>query len=286
MKTSHSSRLAILAATLAAASAVAPAVLCANSAIPSLPVGAMSAYPTVVQTGTKPTLNWNILYPSQVGDMVDVVPPGTLVPNDTVYVTVQIVGTGISTCDPTQGSAPLYTEVRLSLDGGPYVQLFYGVQADVNPSHLLYVKKVRKNDTINFAGRYVQKNGDWSSLYSSRGSGMRVVSMVNGDLPPTTFPLHQSPKLASYLAPYLDASGRVRIGPLSVLVMMELGQDDRTLECFDYQDQLLLVTFSKKHPNNGHGNNLDGVDVSNPGQGSGGPNGEIDPSGDIDDERK
>lgn len=36
--------------------------------------------------------------------------------------------------------------------------------------------------------------------------------------------------------------------------------------------------------NNGHGNNDDGVDVSNPGQGNGGPNGEEDPSGEIDDE--
>tara|TARA_R110002096_G_scaffold67332_11_gene163420 strand:- start:25982 stop:27628 length:1647 start_codon:yes stop_codon:yes gene_type:complete len=36
--------------------------------------------------------------------------------------------------------------------------------------------------------------------------------------------------------------------------------------------------------NNGHGNNEDGVDVSNPGNGHGGPNGSDDPSGDIDDE--
>lgn len=38
--------------------------------------------------------------------------------------------------------------------------------------------------------------------------------------------------------------------------------------------------------NNGHGNNADGVDVSNPGQGGGGPNGEVDPSGGVDDEIK
>jgi hypothetical protein len=38
--------------------------------------------------------------------------------------------------------------------------------------------------------------------------------------------------------------------------------------------------------NNGHGNNLDGVDVSNPGKGLGGPNGAIDLSGDMDDEAK
>jgi hypothetical protein len=36
--------------------------------------------------------------------------------------------------------------------------------------------------------------------------------------------------------------------------------------------------------NNGHGNNRDGVDCSNPGRGHGGPNGEDDPSGDDDDE--
>ena len=38
--------------------------------------------------------------------------------------------------------------------------------------------------------------------------------------------------------------------------------------------------------NNGHGNNTDGVDVSNPGQGNGGPNGQEDESGDEDDENQ
>jgi len=39
-----------------------------------------------------------------------------------------------------------------------------------------------------------------------------------------------------------------------------------------------------QHQNNGHGNNLDGIDSSNPGKGSGGPNGAIDPSAGVDDE--
>lgn len=39
------------------------------------------------------------------------------------------------------------------------------------------------------------------------------------------------------------------------------------------------------HDNDGHGNNEDGVDVSNPGQGGGGPTGADDPSGDVDDEK-
>jgi hypothetical protein len=82
----------------------------------------------------------------------------------------------------------------------------------------------------------------------------------------------------------LDSTGKVKIGPLSVLIMMELGQANRSSRCFDIQDQVLLVTFSTKHPNNGHGNNLDGVDSSNPGGGGGGPNGRVDPSGGVDDE--
>jgi hypothetical protein len=47
---------------------------------------------------------------------------------------------------------------------------------------------------------------------------------------------------------------------------------------------------STGHYNNGHGNNVDGVDSSNPGQGKGGPTGlnnsGLDPSGGIDDESK
>jgi hypothetical protein len=36
--------------------------------------------------------------------------------------------------------------------------------------------------------------------------------------------------------------------------------------------------------NNGHGNNADGVDSSNPGEGGGGPTGAVDPSDGVDDE--
>jgi hypothetical protein len=42
----------------------------------------------------------------------------------------------------------------------------------------------------------------------------------------------------------------------------------------------------KPKNNNGHGNNADGVDVSNPGRGKGGPNGKVDRSGKVDDEVK
>lgn len=274
-----------------------------GSTIPSIPSGVMTAFPTVVQTGAKPTLTWSILYPAMIGipgggggngngsgggnngsvGIVTVSPPGTLTPSTTVYATVQVVGTGITACDTTRDALTHFSDARVSFNGGAYQQLFYGTQAQVLPSKQVYIKKLLANQTLDFGGRYV-KDGVYSPFYTTRSANFQVVALVNGQTPPTSSPLHLSSSLASYLRPYLDSTGKVKIGPLSVLIVMELGQTNRSSRCFDLQDQVLLVTFSTKHPNNGHGNNLDGVDSSNPGNGKGGPNGMVDPSGGFDDE--
>jgi len=282
MKTSQLA--AVSAAVISLGTLVPSRSVAATSTIPSVPIGTMSAYPTVVQTGTKPTLTWEILYPSKVSDVATINPPGTItLIQSNIYVSVQPIGTGITACDSTQGTTPLYTDARMSINGAAYKQLFYGVQSNVESAYSLYIKKLDTGTKIDFSGRYV-KNGAWSPLYTTISSNFQVISLINGDTPPTSFSLYQSSNLASYLRPYLDASGKVKIGPLSVLVMMELGQTNHSMPCFDYQDMVLLVTFSTKHSNNGHGNNLDGVDSSNPGQGGGGPNGMVDPSGGVDDE--
>lgn len=257
--------------------------LAAPSTIPSVPVGVISANPMVVQTGTKPTLSWDILYPSNVGNVVCIQPPGTLITCTSTYVTVQIVGTSVTTNGSCHSSITNYTEARVSLNGGNYQQLFYGTQEHVDPSKKLFVKKLKAGDTIDFGGRYVENNS-WSPFYTTKSGNFQVVALVNGQTPPSSSLVGPSATVNSYLRPYLDASGKVKIGPMSVLILMELVQNDRSHPCYDLQDQVLLVTFSSKHPNNGHGNNLDGVDSSNPGRGSGGPNGAIDPSGGVDDE--
>jgi len=250
--------------------------------IPASPAGAMTVTPKMVQTGTTPVVQWDILYPGKVSDVAIINPPGTLFLTKSMYVSVQPIGTGATAGDSSQ-TAPYPTDAQISVNGGSYQQLFYGTQANVDSAYSLYVKKHSENTTIDFGGRYV-KDDAWSPFYTTKHPNIQVVSLVNGDTPPTRALLGLSPNLASYLKPYLDTSGKVKIGPLSVLVLMELGTTDHDKGYFDYQDQVLLVTFSSKHPNNGHGNNLDGVDSSNPGNGSGGPNGAIDPSGDVDDE--
>ena len=282
MKTSQLA--AVSAAAMIVGTLVPSRALAATSTIPSAPIGTLTAYPTVVQTGTKPTLTWSILYPSVVSDVATIGPPGTItITKKNTYVSVQPIGTGITACDASQGTTPLYTDARISVNGSSYVQLFYGIQTDVSPAYSLYIKKLGVGDTLNFSGRYV-KNGTWSSLFTTKSANFQVVTLVNGDTPPTTFPLYQASTLASYLRPYLSSTGKINIGPMSAIVLMELGQTNRSMSCFDYQDMVLLVTFSTQHPNNGHGNNLDGVDSSNPGQGHGGPNGMVDPSAGIDDE--
>lgn len=258
-----------------------------KTTIPTMPVGALSAYPTVVQTGTKPTLTWNIVYPSKVSDVATITPPGTItITKNNTTVSVQPIGTGLSAGNSAQGSAALPVEARISVNGSAYTQIFYGTQAQVNPDWVLYSKKLSNNTTIDFGGRYVDAN-QWTPFYTTRSSNMQVVALVDGDTPPTAFSLSESPVLANHLRPYLDASGKVNIGPLSVLVLMELNQNNKSSSTFDYQDMGLLLTFNGKS-NNGHGNNLDGVDSSNPGRGRGGPTGlnnaGLDPSGGVDDE--
>jgi hypothetical protein len=359
-----------LAATFLALSAI-PA-MAETSTIPSFPVGSLSAYPTVVQTGTKPTLTWSILYPSTVPDLVTINPPGTIESSsNSTYADVKVVGaetlcnTGCTTlvsltpqneatqmiaaaCQQLfrsrqttsarpfdkyfarlkslranfqnpktnslfdfnlnedtsdslspfhnvdrggngQATTPVTTmppalpvEARISFNGGAYQQLFYGTQSDIDPAHTAYFKKLVKGDTLDFGGRYLL-NGAWTPFYTTRSSNLQVVALVNGQMPPTHYLLYRQAFVASYLKPYLDASGRVRIGPLSVLILRELDNSDHSSGCFDYQDMILLVTLAAKN-NNGNGNNIDGVDCSNPGNGHGGPNGTVDPSGGVDDE--
>lgn len=280
-------------AKLAAAAAAlcllgtAPLALAQTTLVPAAPLGMLDAYPTVVQTGTKPTLTWGIVYPSNITNVITINPPGTVVVNTGGYVTVQPVGTGVVGCTATPAPvtpAPS-VDMRLSYNGSGYDQLFYGTQAVLNPAQKLWIKKVKAGDTINFGGRYVL-NGAWTPFYTTLSSNLQVITLVNGSTIPTTLPLYQQSFLAAYLRPYLDATGKIKLSAMSALVLMELNQTDHSQPCFDYQDAVLIISYSSKHPNNGHGNNLDGVDSSNPGQGGGGPNGAVDPSGGVDDEMR
>lgn len=252
-----------------------------KSVMPLAPAGDLVATPSVVQTGTYPTLSWRIAYPANIG-RVATIDKGVITLKKRAYVSVKPIGVGVTGSYANATSSNV--ESRISVDGGSYEQLFYGTNDNVDPTHTLYNKQLNAGTNVSFGGRYVE-DGTWKSFYTGNSSNLRVIALKSGDTIPTTYDLKENNRLAEYLKPYTDGSGKVKVGPTSAIVLMEVAADSSRDLNFDYQDVALLVNVSDKN-NNGHGNNVDGVDSSNPGNGSGGPNGSEDPSGGVDDEIK
>ncbi len=255
--------------------------------IPAVPDGWLTAFPTIVQTGTKPTLTWSIKYPSTVANYANVGPDETVTATAQLDVDIRVIGSGVTTggCAGTNTNW-VPAQALLSVNGGTFLSIFYGTNPQVVPSALVYSKRVNSGTTFRFGGRYYS-GGAWSTAYYGNSTDNNIRVLRNGEYPPTAYALHTSSATKSFLRPYLDGAGRIKIGPLDLIIMMELTQNDANINspCYNLQDMVLLMTCAPKS-NNGHGNNIDGVDSSNPGNGHGGPNGQVDPSGTVDDERK
>jgi hypothetical protein len=238
-----------------------------NYKIPPDPIGWLTAFPTVVRTGTKPTLTWAITYPSVVKDYVDIIPPGIVNPKEKLDVEVRVLGNGVTVSSRNSSSYSFVKgEATLSFNGGGYSRIFYGDNNEVNPSRVVWsMKGVQAGQTLRFGGRYYY-NG-WGPSNSSNDGRNTVRTLVSGDTPPSNVPQYNAPSLEEFIKPYLGSDGKVNIGPMDVIVFMELTHSNENDSGYDLQDMVLLVTFTSNNPknNNGHGNNADGVDSSNPG---------------------
>jgi hypothetical protein len=165
MKTSQ--RAATSAAVFAICALVSTRSLAQTN--PSIPVGSLSAFPTVVQTGTKPTLTWNINYPSIVEDFVTVTPPGTVTPKENLICKVRMLGLGV-TSQGSNGTIVYYrTRGRIRFNGSTsWVDIYDGKQTDtaVQQQQIVKTYNVNKNQAMNFAGQYYN-NSAWQTLYST-----------------------------------------------------------------------------------------------------------------------
>lgn len=275
-------RTPALAAVILATGAATPGVLFAQANNePTIPVGSLTAFPTVVQPGVHPTLTWNITYPSIVQDYVDV-GEDDITPTETLDCEIRVLGAGVTVSNSNGSNLQFVpTRAEVSYDGSSYSQVFYGKNTDVKPNKIVWSREVTAGKKIRFGGKYYYNNR-WGPYFNSGSGNDNVRTLVNGEVPPTTYPLHTAPTLESFIKPYLDASGKVKIGPMDVIVFMELTHYDsqKSNQGYDLQDMVLLVTFKAKN-NNGHGNNTDGVDSSNPGDA---PFTDSDPT--VDDENK
>lgn len=214
---------------------------------PSVPVGSLSTGAGVVKAGTKTPLKWNITYPSTVVDYVTVT-TSTVTPKQTLEYQVRVLGAGVTTSSSNGSNLTFIpTEAQMSVAGGGYQRLFYGTNHDVDSSRTLASGTLQTGQALRFGGRYYYNKG-WSQLYTSNSGTLNVRTLVNGQTPPTTYPLHTAPSLESFLKPYLDASGKVMIGPMDVIVFMELTHTDSqsNQQGYDLQDMVLLVTFKPK----------------------------------------
>jgi len=226
-----------------------------SQTMPAIPVGSLTAFPTMVQTGTKPTLTWSINYPSVVKDYVTITQPSTVTPKETLYVDVRILGAGVTVTSGGSGFTFVPTEAQMSYNStstANYKRIFYGTNNDVNASTpvststILTNSRVDANKPLRFGGRYYY-NGAWGTAYRSSDGTDNVRVLVNGDTPPSNVPEYNAPSLESFLRPYLDSTGKVRIGPMDVIVFMELthNSSQKSDPGYDLQDMVLLLTFRK-----------------------------------------
>jgi hypothetical protein len=248
-------QLAALAAAVITLGAFAPFDAVAQSTSPSIPVGSLSAFPTVVQTGTKPTLTWSINYPSIVEDFVTVSSTSssngantTITPKEDLICEIRILGLGV-TSQNSNGSIKYYrTRGRMRFNGSStWTTIYDGYQTNNIVQQQGIVKTaftVQKDKPMYFSGAYY--NSSWQTEYTSL-SGDNVRTLVNGQTCPGNVPDYNAPSLESFLKPYLDSSKKVRIGPMDVIVFMELthSASQKSNIGYDLQDYVMLLTFRK-----------------------------------------
>ncbi|MEM6277907.1 MAG: hypothetical protein AAF733_00410 [Verrucomicrobiota bacterium] len=208
---------------------------------PLIPVGTLSAFPTIVQTGTHPQLTWEVTLPEAIEEIIEITPPGTITPKRDVFMEVRILGAGVTYYE----GGYLYfvpTEAEISVNGGSYTRIFYDTNTNVNPNTIVYSSAVEEGETVNFGASYYHNNS-WGPFYSSTNSANNVVALKNGDTPPTTTPMHQAPTIESFIRPYLGDDGTVVLGPRDVIYLFELTHTDQSDQGFDLQDMAILVRF-------------------------------------------
>lgn len=180
-------------------------------------------------------------------DYVTITPPATVTPKQKLYCDIRVLGAGVTVSTTGSNSYSFVpTRASLSYNGGSYREIFYGTNNQVNPSRVVSTMQVDANRPLRFGGRYYY-NGQWGTEYTSSSGGDNVRTLVNGDVPPSNVPQYNAPSLESFLRPYLDPTGRVKIGPMDVIVFMELthASNQKSDPGYDLQDLVLLVTFRK-----------------------------------------
>ena len=244
------------------------------------PTGTLNVAKKLVRTGVRPLVNWQIQFPESIDDVVKLDAMNSVTAQKDLLVEVRVVGTSYQ---PYGEDATV--ECSINIDGADWQMIFSGKTADLRASEPVFSQVVDAGTTIDISGRGQKSSSWWTPDRKTGVSTYNVMALTDGDEVPYYSPAFQQGDIESHVSSYVN-NGKVVLNPRDVIYLVELGQNDPNRGGFDMQDLVVVISFKDLPSNNGHGNNLDGVDVSNPGKGGGGPNGEVDLSGDFDDERK
>ncbi len=210
---------------------------------PSVPIGTLSAFPTMVQTGTKPTLTWSINYPSVVKNYITITPPGTITPKVNLIADVRILGAGVTTQNSNGSINYIQTKGKIKYNGSSsWATIFDGKNTDtiVQQQGIIKSYTVTANKAMEFGGQYYWNNA-WSTIRSTTTG--YVWTLANGEACPGRVPDYNAPSLESFLKPYLDTTKKAKIGPMDAIIFMELTHTNIADVGYDQQDLVLLVTF-------------------------------------------
>jgi hypothetical protein len=211
---------------------------------PLVPCGRLSVnYPG---NSNNPKFRWGVNHPSIVTDFVTITSPGTIVTRRVLNCKVRVIGSNVLTKGPKNSLIFRHTNAAISINGGDYTSMWWERGDLANPSEIVFDEVLPAYRTLKFGGQHSGLPSAGNTLgpwFDSDSPTQNIRALVNGDTPPSTMPAYGTDSLHAYLRPYLDPNGKVAIGPMEVLIIMELTHTDEADPRYDMQDQALLVTF-------------------------------------------
>jgi hypothetical protein len=106
---------------------------------------------------------------------------------------------------------------------------------------------VEANETISFRARggANSRGTSWYDYHQTNNNDKYAVVLKNGDSPPNYAPAYDQGTVKSFLSPYLDSTGKIKIGPQDLIILWEGSTAAPGTTYFDMQDLVVLVSFEK-----------------------------------------
>jgi len=211
----------------------------ANSAAPSIPQGSLTVNAALIREGIPPKIDWNIILPKEVTDVVEIDEDGNVTPTKKVRVKVTMIGVGISNGSGTWSPATSYLKF-----GSTWRHMYTGAGPDVQPGTVLYNEVINAGTEIKFAARYKSaSSGNYSNWFYNGSQNVEVLK--NGDVAPNYSAAYAEQASAEdYMRPYME-NGKIKLGPRDLIYAAELTHTDKNSWGFDMQDSVMLVNFEE-----------------------------------------